>query len=54
MKINGYWLGLGLLSLLDYAYLLFKPLSYNIITATITGGVIVISFGLAIEKEKKC
>jgi hypothetical protein len=48
-RINGYWLGISIISLIDYTWLVFGSSTYENIIATITGAIVIISLGLAIK-----
>ncbi len=53
MKINGYWLGAGLISLLDYIYLLFIATDEGFFSLScgLTMIGLVVFFGLAFRKD---
>ncbi len=49
IKINGYWLGLALICLIDYSWLVFKANTYDNTLTTLIGTAVIISLGLAIK-----
>lgn len=53
MKINGFFLGVSIISLIDYIYLVFKAPYYSFFLSFFTGLIAFIFLGLTFYKREK-